>query len=155
MDITRKVFIENLRRHRNMKRFSQAKLAEMSGISLSGYAQIEYGKVWPAPETLTRIAKALEVDVSELHGASETLKKTNAPELTPETLRAIQDATKASVLAAIEESKGLPGKFETYKTERQQLDSLIDLLDDNQVKGLLEAVQKLIVNKKKARSIVG
>ena len=154
METIKKILAENIRSARKAKRWTQTRLAVEAGISFRGLQDIEAEKNQPRKDTIEAIAGALGTTVTALYSASATTK-TPATELTPETLRAIQDATKASVLAAIEESKGLPGKFETYKTERQQLDSLIDLLDDNQVKGLLEAVQKLIVNKKKARSIVG
>lgn len=66
LDKTRELFITNLRKLRNDAGLSQSKLAESIGISLSGYAKIEYGNSWPTPETLRSIAEALKVPEANL-----------------------------------------------------------------------------------------
>ncbi len=56
----------NLRRIRTSKKVSQVELAERAGLSRVGYRNIEDGVSEPKAETLTAIAKALEVSVEQL-----------------------------------------------------------------------------------------
>ncbi len=51
---------------RKKKRLTQEKFAEMIGIDPKNVSKIEIGANYPSPETLTSIAKALEVDIYEL-----------------------------------------------------------------------------------------
>ena len=55
--------IQHLRKE---KKLTQEVLAEMVGIDPKNISKIEKGNNYPAAETLSAIAKALEVDVYEL-----------------------------------------------------------------------------------------
>jgi transcriptional regulator with XRE-family HTH domain len=51
------------RSHRN---WSQADLAENANISITFLSSIERGNKWPYPDTLSRIAEALDIEVDML-----------------------------------------------------------------------------------------
>jgi len=62
----RAVFGKNVRIYRSRRNWSQADLAEHADISINFLGDIERGNKWPHPETLTKLAAALEVMVFEL-----------------------------------------------------------------------------------------
>ena len=62
----RAIFGKNVRLHRNRRNWSQADLAEYAKISINFLGDIERGKKWPHPDTLTKMAAALEIKVFEL-----------------------------------------------------------------------------------------
>jgi transcriptional regulator with XRE-family HTH domain len=62
----RALFGKNVRTYRNRRSWSQADLAEYADISINFLGDIERGKKWPHPETLTKLADALEIRVFEL-----------------------------------------------------------------------------------------
>jgi transcriptional regulator with XRE-family HTH domain len=62
----RAIFGKNVRVYRNRRNWSQANLAEHADISVNFIGDIERGNKWPHPETLTKLADALEVMVFEL-----------------------------------------------------------------------------------------
>ena len=51
---------------RSLRNWSQADLAEHANISINFLGDIERGKKWPHPDTLSKLAKALEISVFEL-----------------------------------------------------------------------------------------
>jgi transcriptional regulator with XRE-family HTH domain len=57
---------QEIRRLREEKEWSQAKLGVLSGTGPSGISQIETGRRNPSAATLQRIAEALEVEVRDL-----------------------------------------------------------------------------------------
>jgi len=54
---------ENLKRLRKAKRLSMTALEDISGVKQSIISRIETGKKNPEPETVERLARALDVDV--------------------------------------------------------------------------------------------
>ena len=66
----RHILAINIRNHRNLLGYSQAKLqaklAEMTNIAPSYLATIELERNFPSDEVLERIAKALKIDPVEL-----------------------------------------------------------------------------------------
>jgi len=62
----RAIFGKNVKFHRNRRNWSQADLAEYANISINFIGDIERGKKWPHPDTLTKLAEALEIKVYEL-----------------------------------------------------------------------------------------
>jgi transcriptional regulator with XRE-family HTH domain len=62
----RTIFGKNVKLYRNRRNWSQADLAENANISINFLGDIERGKKWPHPDTLTKIAYALEIKVFEL-----------------------------------------------------------------------------------------
>ena len=62
----RKLFSLNIKRFRQRKGLSQAKLAEKMGISTNYLSDIETGRGWVSPFSLIKLANALEIEVFEL-----------------------------------------------------------------------------------------
>jgi len=62
----RTIFGKNVKSHRSRRNWSQADLAERASISINFVGDIERGNKWPHPDTLARLADALEVRVFEL-----------------------------------------------------------------------------------------
>ena len=62
----RTIFGKNVRIYRSHRNWSQADLAEYANISINFIGDIERGKKWPHPETMTKLADALEIKVFEL-----------------------------------------------------------------------------------------
>jgi len=62
----RAIFGRNVKIYRNRRNWSQADLAEYANISINFIGDIERGKKWPHPDTLTKLADALEIKVFEL-----------------------------------------------------------------------------------------
>ena len=56
-----KVVSRNIREKRNALGYSQEKLAEVSGIAPLTVWKIENQDMWPGPETVTALAKALKL----------------------------------------------------------------------------------------------
>ncbi len=57
---------DNIRRIRKLKNLSQKEIASAIDIAQAQYSVIESGKVTPTIPTLEKIARVLEVDISEL-----------------------------------------------------------------------------------------
>lgn len=62
----RHILATNIRNHRQLLGFSQAKLAENASIAPAYVAMIELEKKFPSDEVLERIANALKIDPTEL-----------------------------------------------------------------------------------------
>jgi len=62
----RAIFGKNIKCCRNRRNWSLADLAEHANISINFLGDIERGNKWPRPDSLARIADALEVKVFEL-----------------------------------------------------------------------------------------
>jgi transcriptional regulator with XRE-family HTH domain len=62
----RKVLSENIRKNRVSLHVSQEKLAESADISMSHLRDIEYCKTWVSEKTLSKIARALNMEAYEL-----------------------------------------------------------------------------------------
>jgi len=62
----RAILSQNIKLYRNNHGWSQADLAEKSNISINFLSHIERGLKWPYPDTLVKLAKALEIEEYEL-----------------------------------------------------------------------------------------
>jgi transcriptional regulator with XRE-family HTH domain len=62
----RHILATNIRKHRQLLGYSQAKLAENANIAPGYLATIELEKSFPSDEIMERIANALKIDVTEL-----------------------------------------------------------------------------------------
>jgi transcriptional regulator with XRE-family HTH domain len=62
----RKILSENIRKNRAALHISQEKLAESADISMPYMQNIEYCKTWVSDKTLSKIARALNVEAYEL-----------------------------------------------------------------------------------------
>jgi transcriptional regulator with XRE-family HTH domain len=65
----------NIKRYRNRREWSQAKLAEKLEISTNFLSEIETGKGWVSPLTLVKLANTLDIEVYELFKAEEPVNK--------------------------------------------------------------------------------
>lgn len=59
----RQILSKNLKALRNQKSLSQIELAEKANISIPFLSNIERSNKWPHPDTLVKLAKALEVEI--------------------------------------------------------------------------------------------
>ena len=71
--------MDEVRRLRKMKGLSQVELAELGGVSAYTVTEIETGRRDPHGSTLRKLAKALEVDVSNLFREEPSPPKAQAP----------------------------------------------------------------------------
>ena len=62
----RQTLSKNIKLLRNQRSLSQIELAEKADISIPFLSNIERGNKWPYPDTLTKLAAALGVDVYSL-----------------------------------------------------------------------------------------
>ena len=62
----RDILAGNIKRLRENRRLSQADLAFEAGISIPFLSDIERGNKWPSPETVAKIASALQIALFEL-----------------------------------------------------------------------------------------
>jgi len=62
----RGVLAKNIKFYRENRLWSQADLASYSEISVPFLSEIERGNKWPFPDTLAKIANALDVEVHDL-----------------------------------------------------------------------------------------
>jgi len=62
-DGLRQILSKNIKSLRSQRSLSQIELAEKADISIPFLSNIERGNKWPHPETLVKIATALEVEV--------------------------------------------------------------------------------------------
>ncbi|MDR1869455.1 MAG: helix-turn-helix domain-containing protein [Treponema sp.] len=69
----RGILARNIKTCREHRLWSQAELAEYSDISIPFLSEIERGNKWPFPDTLGKIAKALNVQIHELFWEGKTL----------------------------------------------------------------------------------
>ncbi|GHV72063.1 hypothetical protein AGMMS49928_27290 [Spirochaetia bacterium] len=63
----------NLKKFRRFRKFSQAELAEKLDISIPFLSDIENGKKWISPRTLTKMADVFDIEAYELLKPEETL----------------------------------------------------------------------------------
>ena len=62
----RAIFGKNIKAIRSRRNWSQADLAEYADISINYLGDIERGKKWPHPDTLSKLADALGIKIFEL-----------------------------------------------------------------------------------------
>jgi transcriptional regulator with XRE-family HTH domain len=69
---------KNLKLYRKRRNWSQADLAEKSGLSVVYLSDIERGNKWPYRDTLVKLAEAFETDVFELLKPQDALSDDTA-----------------------------------------------------------------------------
>jgi transcriptional regulator with XRE-family HTH domain len=74
----RGVLARNIKAFRKHRDWSQEILAEKAGISVPFLSDIERCNKWPYPETLSNLAKALDVEVYELFRHDDASKSAGA-----------------------------------------------------------------------------
>ncbi|MDR2482932.1 MAG: helix-turn-helix transcriptional regulator [Treponema sp.] len=68
----------NIKLYRKRRNWSQADLAEKSGLSIVYLSDIERGNKWPYLDTLVKLAEALEIEVFELIKPQDALSTDTA-----------------------------------------------------------------------------
>jgi transcriptional regulator with XRE-family HTH domain len=68
----RGVLAKNIKFYRENRLWSQADLASYSDISVPFLSEIERGNKWPFPDTLAKIANALNVQIHDLFREGKT-----------------------------------------------------------------------------------
>ena len=94
----RMVLAKNIKSFRIHRDWSQAELAERADISIPFLSDIERGNKWPYPDTLSRLAKALNVEIYELFREESILTNENrdfAARIVKEILIAQKEAAEA------------------------------------------------------------
>lgn len=82
----RNMLAKRLKILRREKGFSQAQLAEKADISVPFLSSIERGAKWPYPETLAKLADALDADIGALFSSNTGRGNTDC---TADILRAV------------------------------------------------------------------
>lgn len=72
MEKTQQILATNLRRLRNIFNFNQAEVAELLGVNTTTYQKYEYGKAYPRPDKISRLAEIFKVSPAELVSAEKT-----------------------------------------------------------------------------------
>ena len=74
----RATLARNIKAFRGRKNWSQADLAEKSGLSIVYLSDIERGNKWPYLDTLVKLAEAFKVEIYELLKPENTLPPATA-----------------------------------------------------------------------------
>jgi len=69
----RAILGKNVKTHRSRRNWSQGDLVEYANISINFLGDIERGKKWPHPDTLSKLADALDIKVFELFLEGDTI----------------------------------------------------------------------------------
>jgi transcriptional regulator with XRE-family HTH domain len=69
----RTVLSKRIKLFRNSRGWSQADLAEKAEISITFLSDIERGNKWPHPDTLTNLARALDIEVHKFFMPEEPI----------------------------------------------------------------------------------
>jgi len=94
-DEIRQILAKNIKSFREHRLWSQADLAASSDISIPFLSEIERGNKWPFPDTLGKIANALNVQIHELFREDVSSKKER--EYTVMVVNEVLSAQKAAV----------------------------------------------------------
>jgi transcriptional regulator with XRE-family HTH domain len=81
-DRVRFILAGNLKLYRGRRNWSQAELAERSGLSVVYLSDIERGNKWPYLDTLIKLADAFEMEVFELLKPQDILSSDTASVMT-------------------------------------------------------------------------
>jgi len=97
----RGIFSTNIRRYRQSRNLSQARLAEKLDISVNFLCNIENGNRWISSQTLVKFAIALNIEPYELFKPTETL-----PTDTPAILNKCLDEAVVAVTQTLNQIRG-------------------------------------------------
>jgi len=107
----RAVLAKNIKAFRGRRNWSQADLAEKSGLSIVYLSDIERGNKWPYLDTLVKIAGTFNVDVYEL------LKPENTP---PPNTAKIQAKHNEEIIAILDKSFEIARKYTSQSLTAMQ-----------------------------------
>ena len=110
----RAVLAENIKKYRNRRGWSQLFLSEKLDISANFLSEIETGKGWVSPLTLTKLANALEIEVYELFKpmpADNTLKVKSDVEKIQRFAKDLSEALDVSIIEAAKDFRKTVAKI--------------------------------------------
>lgn len=90
MELTRKLLGARIKELRRLRALSQEKLAEMINIDPKHLSRIEVGRSFPSMDTLTAIAKSLQVEMKDLFEFAH--QKKSSQELTKAICNLLKEA---------------------------------------------------------------
>ena len=79
MDSTVQLIASNIKRLREIKKFSQKEVCAASNVPQGQYSRVENGKVEPSVSTLEKLSKVFEVSISEFFKISDADEEINLP----------------------------------------------------------------------------
>jgi transcriptional regulator with XRE-family HTH domain len=100
-DSIRQTLAQNIKRFRETRNKSQADLAFDAGISIPFLSDIERGNKWPSPETIAKIANALEIESYQLFSPKIQVDEENK-ELISKIINEINVAQNTAIKAVCE-----------------------------------------------------
>ena len=109
----RGVLAKNIKFYRENRLWSQADLASYSEISIPFLSEIERGNKWPFPDTLAKIANALDVKIHDLFREAE-IQSNKEADFTNMVINEIFTAQKTAADNVVR--KYLPGSDGLYKS---------------------------------------
>jgi transcriptional regulator with XRE-family HTH domain len=119
----RDVLGKNLKLFRSRRNWSQADLAEHTGISLTFLGDIERGKKWPYPDTLTNLARALDIEVHELFRMEARRSNETSKELMSRFIRDASFTINKSLSRSL--SQSLEHLRKQYEEDREDQDEVL------------------------------
>ncbi|MDR0302531.1 MAG: helix-turn-helix domain-containing protein [Treponema sp.] len=100
----RQILSKNIKSLRSLRSLSQSELAEKADISIPFLSNIERALKWPHPETLVRLAQALDVEVYMLFKKKIPAQPVDVRNILAKYKKDVSVALHKTVLAAIENS---------------------------------------------------
>ena len=107
----RAALAKNIKAFRGRRNWSQADLAEKSGLSIVYLSDIERGNKWPYLDTLVKLAKAFKIEVFEL------LKPENMP---PPNTAKIQAKYNEEIIAILDKSFEMAKRYTSQSLTAMQ-----------------------------------
>jgi len=108
----RAALAKNIKAFRGRRNWSQADLAEKSGLSIVYLSDIERGNKWPYLDTLVKLAKAFKIEVYEL------IKPENTP---PLNTAKIQAKYNEEIIAILDKSFEMAKKYTAQSLTAMQV----------------------------------
>jgi transcriptional regulator with XRE-family HTH domain len=100
----RQILSKNIKSLRSQRSLSQIELAEKADISIPFLSNIERSNKWPHPETLVKLAKALDVDVYMLFLEKTPPQSFNIQNTLTQYIKDVSVSLHKTVSAAIDSS---------------------------------------------------
>jgi transcriptional regulator with XRE-family HTH domain len=115
------VIANNIKRLREVKGLSQKEIYTGSGIPQGQYSRIENGKVEPSVSTLEKLAKVLEVSISEFFTTNDTIEEVNL---------SLLEKVKLIDKLAPDEQQALLKMIDLAISNKRMKDNLSNLIND-------------------------
>jgi transcriptional regulator with XRE-family HTH domain len=98
----RQILSKNIKTFRSLRSLSQSELAEKADISIPFLSNIERAIKWPHPETLVKLAKALDVEVHMLFQKKTPVQPVNVRDTLAKYKKDLSVSLHKTVISTIE-----------------------------------------------------